>query len=117
MLGGAGFNLGNQIKMLKLITGEDYDKMDMYAIGERSSNLERAINNRQGMDRNYDTIPDKMKIPALVGHRSTCVPYTDEMFQAGLSNYYEARGWTQEGKVTAEQFEKVGLADYVQYIV
>ena len=116
MLGGAGFNLPNQIKMLKLITGEDFSKDDMYAVGERSSNLERAINNRQGMDRSFDTMPDKMKIPALVGHRSTCVPYTDEIFQAALSNYYEARGYTDEGYVTAEQFKKVDLEDYIQYL-
>ena len=116
MLGGAGFNLQNQKKMLKLLMDEDYSNMDMLAVGERSSNIERAINNKQGMNRSNDTIPEKMKIPALVGHRSTCVPYTDEIFQAALSNYYEARGWDDNGMATAEQFKKIGLEDYVQYL-
>ncbi len=115
-LSGAGFNLPNQIKMLKLITGIDYTNMDLLEVGERASNLERAINNRQGMRRKDDTIPPKMKMPSLVGHRASLPVYTDEMFQAGLSKYYEARGYTQDGLVTAEQFKKVGLEDYIQYI-
>ncbi|MCL2539320.1 MAG: aldehyde ferredoxin oxidoreductase family protein [Oscillospiraceae bacterium] len=113
---GPGFDLNNQIKMLKLLTDEDYTRWDMLAVGERSTNIERAINNKQGMRRVNDSIPDKMKFPALVGNRATCVPYTDEIFQAALSNYYDARGWTQDGVPTAEKFDELGLGDYVKYI-
>jgi len=113
---GAGFNLQNQIKMLKLVTGEEYTAMEMLAVGERATNVERAVNNRQGMRRVDDMIPEKMKIPALVGHRANCVPYTDEIFQAALSNYYDARGWTDNGVPTAAKFEAIGLEDYVQFI-
>ena len=113
---GPGFNLPNQIKMLKLLTGEDFDNMGMLAVGERASNIERLINNRQGMRRVDDFLPEKMKFPALVGNRATCTPYTDEIFQAALSNYYIARGWTDDGVPTAEKFEEIDLADYVQYI-
>jgi aldehyde:ferredoxin oxidoreductase len=68
------------------------------------------------MRRAQDTIPDKMKMPSLVGHRASLPVYTDEMFQAGLTKYYEARGYTQDGLVTPEQFKKVGLEDYVKYL-
>ena len=112
----AGFNLPYQIKMLKLITGVDYTNMEMLEVGERSSNIERAINNRQGMRRKDDTIPPKMKMPSLVGHRANLPVYTDEIFQAALSKYYEARGYTEDGVVTAEQFKKIGLEDYIKYI-
>ena len=115
-LTGAGFTYPNQAKMLKFLMGEDYSLMDLLEVGERSSNVERAINNRQGKRRVDDWIPEKMKIPALVGHRATCTPYTDEIFQAALTNYYTARGWTQDGVATAEQFEKIGLGEYTKYI-
>ena len=113
---GAGFSNKNQIKMFKYLTGEDYDLNHFISVGERANNIERAINCRQGIRRVDDFLPEKMKIPALVGGRAGNPQYTDEMFQQALTNYYIARGWTQNGVPTEESFKRVGLEDYIKYI-
>jgi len=115
-LAGAGFSPRNQMKMFKFLTGEDYDFDHFIHVGERANNIERAINCRQGIRRKDDFLPEKMKIPALVGGRAGNPAYTDEMFQAALDKYYEARGWTKDGVPTPETFRRIGLEDYIRYI-
>ncbi|MXR42914.1 aldehyde ferredoxin oxidoreductase [Halobaculum sp. WSA2] len=58
----------------------DYD--DLLAVGARVVELERAFNNRRGFDRAEDTLP-----------------YDIEGFEAALDEYYETRGWREDGVV------------------
>ncbi|WP_418280956.1 aldehyde ferredoxin oxidoreductase family protein [Halorubrum sp. DTA98] len=62
----------------------DADYETLLAMGGRVVELERAFNNARGFDRDDDTLP---YADAIVG------------FDAGLSEYYELRGWTDEGTV------------------
>jgi len=58
----------------------DYD--DLLDVGARVVELERAFNNRRGFDRADDALP-----------------YDIEGFEAALDEYYEARGWREDGVV------------------
>ena len=58
----------------------DYD--DLLAVGARVVELERAFNNRRGFDRADDTLP-----------------YDIEGFDDALDEYYETRGWREDGVV------------------
>ena len=71
----------------------------MKACGRRIYALERRLNNAQGRDRAYDAyVPPKLKVPMARGaHAGRAV---DEAFyNAVLDAYYEAWGWTKDGRV------------------
>jgi aldehyde:ferredoxin oxidoreductase len=58
----------------------DYDRLQ--EIGARIVDLERAFNNRRGFDRADDTLP-----------------YDLPEFESALDEYYDERGWTEDGRV------------------
>ncbi|MFB6122079.1 MAG: aldehyde ferredoxin oxidoreductase family protein [Haloferacaceae archaeon] len=60
--------------------GADFD--DLLAVGARTVTLERHFNNQRGFDRSDDRLP-----------------YELPDFEAALDEYYEARGWRDDGTV------------------
>ncbi len=58
----------------------EYD--ELLAMGSRVVELERAFNNARGFDRSDDTLP-----------------YEIDGFEDALSEYYEIRGWNEDGTV------------------
>jgi aldehyde:ferredoxin oxidoreductase len=60
----------------------DADHDDLLAVGDRVVELERHFNNRRGFDRSDDDLP-----------------YDLPDFEQALDDYYEARGWNQDGTV------------------
>ncbi|ADB62693.1 Aldehyde ferredoxin oxidoreductase (plasmid) [Haloterrigena turkmenica DSM 5511] len=62
------------------------DVDELLAVGERVVEHERHFNNERGMDREDDTLP-----------------YEIPDFEAGLDEYYDLRGWTQNGTISDEQ--------------
>ncbi|MFB6224338.1 MAG: aldehyde ferredoxin oxidoreductase family protein [Haloarcula sp.] len=60
----------------------DADFSDLLAVGARTVTLERHFNNQRGFDRSDDTLP-----------------YSLPSFEAALDEYYDERGWSNDGKV------------------
>jgi aldehyde:ferredoxin oxidoreductase len=77
---------------LEGLFGTDYD--DLLAVGSRVVDLERHFNNRRGVDRADDTLP-----------------YELPDFEAALDEYYERRGWTDEGVVPSNRVDTAASAD------
>lgn len=111
----AGMTITEYLKGLETITGESWSGKDLFLFGERSLNLQRLLNVRDGMSRKDDTIPKKIFIPAATGSRAGKAP-TEAEFEQMLSEYYEKRGWTNEGIPTAEKLKELGLEEYIKYI-
>jgi aldehyde:ferredoxin oxidoreductase len=92
---------------LLAITGYDFAP-HLMTIGERISNLERMIWVREGVDRDQDTLPPRMReaIPdgPAAGHFISA-----NMLDAMLDEYYVSRGWDVTGKPMHETLEKLGL--------
>jgi len=91
------------------MTAEELDKT-----GERIENLARLFNIREGKGtRKYDTLPWKIKhCPVPEEGPAKGVVVSDEELQLGLSEYYAARGWTQNGVPTVEKLKELGLEEY-----
>jgi aldehyde:ferredoxin oxidoreductase len=66
--------------VLARLLDTDYDRLQR--IGARIVDLERGFNNRRGFDRAADTLP-----------------YDLPGFEAALDEYYDLRGWTDDGRV------------------
>jgi len=101
-----------------LATGIPMEPEELNVIGERIENLARLFNVREGKGtRAYDTLPWKIKnCPVPEDGPAKGLVVSDEEHQAGLDEYYAARGWTSDGVPTVEKLEELGLGEYA-YIV
>lgn len=108
----AGVTLEQYAKLLSSFTGWNLKGKDLVLIGERTNNLQRLFNTREGFSKKDDSIPDRAKQRPLFG------AYQDEDrciikdYEGMLDEYYEARGWnTETGIPTKEKLLELGLDD------
>ena len=92
----AGITLEQYAKLLSSLTGWNVSDKDLLKIGERTNNLQRLFNIREGLNKKDDLIPERAKKRPLFG------AYRDEEkciikdYDSMLNEYYEARGWDLE---------------------
>jgi aldehyde:ferredoxin oxidoreductase len=87
---------------LTYVTGTSYTPEDLEALGERIWNLERLFNMKAGITGKDDTLPPRILKEPRVKNR---VVVLDKL----LPEYYERRGWDQNGVPTREKLEELGL--------
>jgi aldehyde:ferredoxin oxidoreductase len=91
------------------ITGWDVDIDELLTVGERRLNLLRAFNAREGIGREQDVLPKKLK-KALTGGRSEGLLIEDEELEQAKDWYYELAGWDVDtGIPTRDKLETLGL--------
>ncbi|MFB6192111.1 MAG: aldehyde ferredoxin oxidoreductase family protein [Haloarculaceae archaeon] len=98
---------------LAAATGWELTVADVERIGERVYNLERLINVERGVaSREADSLSYRVThepIPEGPAEGMYCPPGE---LDAMLSEYYEFRGWDEEGIPTAERLAELGMAEY-----
>jgi aldehyde:ferredoxin oxidoreductase len=95
-------------RILSAATGIDYTVSSLQKIGERIWNLERLFNIREGIDGAQDTLPARfLEEPLGEGPSSGRVVDLEKM----LGDYYQTRGWDEEGVPTSGKLEDLGLED------
>ena len=88
--------------MLRGTTGLDYSDEDILKIGERIWNLERMFNLEAGFSKDDDTLPPRLlNEPVKSGPAKGRVTELDFM----LEEYYQTRGWTEDGLPTEEKLQ------------
>lgn len=100
-------NLHMIAEVLNLVTGFDYDRVELLKAGERISNLQRLFNIHCGMQRADDILPPRLLEPVQEGGAAGKVP--DLEYQ--LKEYYQARGWNADGKPTKEKLVELELEE------
>ena len=89
------------------ITGADIDVLAFQKLGERAFTLKRMINNMRGVTRKDDVLPPRWRTLRKKGEGvDLAVPPAEVM----LSDYYDLRGWTEEGRPSADVVRSLGLA-------
>lgn len=89
---------------------EIYDE-ELLEIGERIFNLKRIINNRLGISRKDDDLPQRLKtFPRPTGGSKGKLPDMEII----LNNYYALRGWTEEGQPDQETITRLKLSSFVK---
>lgn len=104
-----GFTDNPEEVILKHVTGLDLTARLM-EVGERVYNLERLILVAEGVDRNADQLPARMSVVLREG-KAKGQSLNPEDYQVMLSDYYNVRGWNEQGVPTREVLEKFGLDD------
>lgn len=113
--GGWGKRVNDRYRdAINAATGWNLSTADVEAIGERIYNLERAINVERGVaSRETDTLPYRVlhePIPDGPSQGMHCPP---EELAGMLDEYYEYRGWSDDGVPTAETLDRLGLSGVV----
>ncbi len=95
------------MNLLNAATGADYGLDELEKIGDRILNAERLFLLRAGFDRRQDSLPARFTdTPMPDGPAKGVVCHLDEM----LEQYYQIRGWSQDGLPTEEKLNDLGLA-------
>ncbi|MBS3787026.1 aldehyde ferredoxin oxidoreductase family protein [Candidatus Bipolaricaulota bacterium] len=105
-----GVSLDDYAEMLESVTGWDAKGEDLLLAGERTNNLQRLFNIREGFSGKDDRIPKRMKSQPEFGYYVEEPDCSISDYQGMLNDYYEARGWDKEtGKPTGRKLEELGL--------
>jgi len=95
---------------VRMITGWEVSVEELQRAGERRLNLLRAYNAREGIGREADVLPKKLR-KALVGGKSDGLFVTDEELEQAKDSYYAMSGWeVATGMPTRAKLEELELA-------
>ncbi|MEM2876120.1 MAG: aldehyde ferredoxin oxidoreductase C-terminal domain-containing protein, partial [Candidatus Bathyarchaeia archaeon] len=105
----AGIKLNTLMEAFKSATGWDASPEDLLKVGERSFNLTRSFNAREGFTRRDDTLPTRLMEQLQEGPMRG-EGFTAETLSSMLDLYYEYRGWDKvRGWPTREKLSELGL--------
>lgn len=103
------YSVGQLQEAVKAITGWDVTIDEIFEVGERRLNMLRAFNAREGITREDERIPKKLKV-ALKGGASDGVSVNEEEVEQAKDWYYEEAGWdVATGTPTAGKLKELGL--------
>jgi aldehyde:ferredoxin oxidoreductase len=88
------------------ITGLDLGVEAFMTVGERAFNLKRIVNNQRGISRKDDMLPPRMRTLKKQGEG---IDFDVPPLLPMLSEYYDLRGWTEEGRPGPEMIRRLGL--------
>ncbi len=96
--------------LLNAATGWRLTGDQLLLVGERLFNLKRLINNRLGITRADDTLPQRLLTqPRPSGQAQGQLPDLKPI----LEEYYQIRGWLPDGRPSPDRLEALGLAEFV----
>ena len=96
------------VDMVRAVTGWNVSLWELMKAGERSVNMMRAFNAREGFTSAEDKLPPKLFQP-LTGGPSDGATAPEEEFAAAAKIYYGMCGWDEEGRPTRAKLEELGL--------
>lgn len=92
------------------VTGRDLSLGEFMALGERAFTLKRMINNRRGITRKDDMLPPRMR---TLKKQGGTIDFDVPPLLPMLSEYYDIRGWNEEGRPRPETISRLGLDAFV----
>ncbi|MEW6660953.1 MAG: aldehyde ferredoxin oxidoreductase family protein [Bacillota bacterium] len=103
-----GVKVEHLLEWLNYVVGWDMDLSEFMLAGERISNLKRIYNNACGISRKDDTLP-----PRILTHKRRTGGAAENLPHLGmmLSEYYQFRGWDDEGFPTIEKIRQLGIEE------
>ncbi len=103
-------------EMVKAVTGMNMDVSELLMIGERVYNIQRAFNAREGFGRKYDTLPYRVLTEPIPKGKSKGSYVKPKELERMLDDYYQARGWSEDGVPTEAKLVALGLPEIAEEI-
>ena len=93
-------------RLLSAVSGMDFKSDDLMKVGERTWNIERLYNLREGFSKTDDTLPNRLLEEPIAegpsqGHTVHLAPMLEE--------YYQFRGWDENGVPTLKKKTELSL--------
>ncbi|WP_406678383.1 aldehyde ferredoxin oxidoreductase family protein [Moorella sp. ACPs] len=106
-----GIKVDTLVDWLNCVVGWDMDVAEFMLAGERIFNLKRIYNNACGISRKDDILP-----PRILTQKRKSGGAADNLPPLGkmLSEYYQYRGWDDEGFPTKLKIQELGLEQFVK---
>ena len=102
----AMFDVDHLVRMLDAACEGEWTRERLEEIGERIWNMERQFNLGAGFTRRDDTLPERVLTEPAKGGAGD--GQTLEL-SVMLDEYYQLRGWNQQGEPTTSTLERLGL--------
>jgi aldehyde:ferredoxin oxidoreductase len=103
-------------KIFTYSTGLDMTPEELKMLAERSWNLKKAFNIREGWTRDDDWLPERWLTDPLPSEGSKGAVVDADGLRVMLDAYYNARGWTSEGLIPKKKLIALGLDDIAEEI-
>lgn len=100
------------LDMLNAATGFNMDESKLIKAGERTWNLTRVFNIREGFSGEDDYIPQRFFEEPLLSGVAKGKKISRTEFDKALSEYYDLRGWNEEGFVPKAKLNDLELEEY-----
>ena len=94
-------------RLLNMATGSNTTEEDMAKGGERIWNLGRIFNVMAGFRRKDDTLPERFFSEPLPEGPAKGKVLPKKEFEKTLSEYYQLRGWDEEGIPSKERLQEI----------
>jgi len=104
------------LELVNAVTGFDFDKSSLLTTGERSYNISKAFNIREGFTREDDTLPERVFKEKVPDGPSKGEIISKEKFQEELDRYYTVRGWDTDGVPLKMTLDELDLPDVAKEI-
>jgi aldehyde:ferredoxin oxidoreductase len=102
-------------KVYGIVTGFEVTPQQMREAGERIQTLAKLINQREGFTRKDDSLPYKiLNQPVTDDGAAKGAVVTKEELDLMLDDYYQARGWDNQGVPTKAKLAELGLEKYAK---
>ncbi|MEM4934546.1 MAG: aldehyde ferredoxin oxidoreductase family protein, partial [Thermoplasmata archaeon] len=104
------------LEPIRAFTGFNMTLSELMVIGERTYNVARAFNVREGFSRKDDYLPERvLKDPIPKGVSKGSFVRKEEL-DSMLDEYYQARGWSTDGIPTKAKLHELELDDIANEI-
>jgi len=97
-------------------TGIPFTKEDVKAVAERSWNIKKSFNIREGWTRKDDWLPPRWLKDPMPSGGSKGAYVKEDQLRVMIDSYYQARGWTKEGLIPKAKLIALGLEDIAEDI-
>ena len=97
-------------KLFSLATGRDTTEDELLSAAQRTRTLERAFNVIKGGRRKDDTLPKRLFEITVPGGMFKGEKLERQKFDKMVDEYYQLRGWDEDGIPTEETFKKFELS-------
>jgi aldehyde:ferredoxin oxidoreductase len=105
------FSYDDLFKLYSLATGIDTDEKQMLTICERVHNVERAYSCREGLGRKDDHLIGKWAQEPVPNGPYKGERIHPEKWEKMLDEYYQLRGWNENGVPARKKLKELGLDD------
>lgn len=95
--------------LLSLACDKHFSVEDLVLAGERVVNIARLFNQREGFTAEDDTLPGRVFQDPLKSGVTAGKVFPESEFIIMLREYYDLRGWNQDGSVSREKIEELDL--------